>query len=74
MSYVRDPKRHNVLDLLSGSGGSQFVIPVYQRNYVWEPTKQVKDLLNDLEKVLINPSQPHFIGIIIFFIITTTFL
>lgn len=66
MSYVSDPKRHFVLELLKSGGGSQYVIPVYQRNYVWEPTKQVKDLLDDVKGLLEGKYNYHFIGIIIY--------
>ncbi len=68
MSYVGDPKRHYVLNLLQGGGGSQYVIPVYQRNYVWEPAKQVKDLLDDIKGILDKRYKNHFIGIIIYLI------
>ena len=30
--------------------GSQYVIPVYQRNYTWRKNKQVKQLLADIER------------------------
>lgn len=32
--------------------GSQYVIPVYQRNYTWKKNKQVKQLLIDIENIL----------------------
>lgn len=60
MSYISDPKRHHVLSLLNSSGGRQFVIPVYQRNSVWEPNNEVKDLIKDIEKVLEDPKYSHF--------------
>lgn len=66
MSYVNDPRRHNVLNLLGGSTGTQYVIPVYQRNYVWLPTIQVKDLLDDIKKNVEDNTRIHFIGIIIY--------
>ena len=41
---------------------SVFVIPVYQRDYVWTDT-QVKQLLNDLLEIIKN-GRNHFLGII----------
>lgn len=45
--------------------GSQFVIPVYQRIYTWNPEKETKRFMNDVEHLLTNPSTNHFLGIII---------
>lgn len=43
---------------------TQFVIPIYQRNYDWGKT-QCEQLLNDIIEVG-NSRQPHFIGSIVF--------
>ena len=32
--------------------GSQYVIPVYQRNYTWSKNKQVKQILADIARIL----------------------
>lgn len=58
------PKWADVLSLFQQSIGSKFVIPVYQRNYVWEAKKQVKTLLDDYY-ALIGNNKTHFLGIII---------
>ncbi|MBI9051863.1 MAG: DUF262 domain-containing protein, partial [Anaerolineaceae bacterium] len=45
---------------------TQFVIPVYQRNYDWSNT-QCKQLLNDILKVgFDNKMRGHFIGSIVY--------
>lgn len=54
--------------------GSQYVIPVYQRNYTWKKNKQVIKLLNDIEKILIGESKRHFIGTIVYVITKTNFI
>jgi uncharacterized protein with ParB-like and HNH nuclease domain len=60
------PIRVGLLDLLRKSIGSQFVIPVYQRNYTWTADKDVKQLLIDLEAVITGERTKHFIGIMIY--------
>jgi len=66
MSFKRSnqPKWASVLDLFQQSVGSKFVIPVYQRNYVWEAKKEVKTLLDDYYQ-LIGTDKTHFLGILI---------
>lgn len=54
--------------------GSQYVIPVYQRNYTWEKNKQLKQLLADIEKILKGETKKHFIGTIVYDIIKTDFM
>lgn len=44
---IQPPKRTGLLDLLQNSSGSQFIIPVYQRNYTWTSGKEVKQYLED---------------------------
>lgn len=54
--------------------GSQYVIPVYQRNYTWRKNKQVRQLLEDIEKILSGENKRHFIGTIVYMIIKTDFI
>jgi hypothetical protein len=54
--------------------GSQYVIPVYQRNYTWKKNKQVKQLLNDIKRILDKESKRHFIGTIVYVIVDTDFI
>ena len=63
---MSEPKRTGLLELLRASQGCQFVIPVYQRNYTWTASDQVKQYLADLEKVLKGNYKNHFMGIIIY--------
>ena len=63
---MSEPKRTGLLELLRASQGCQFVIPVYQRNYTWKATEQVKQYLADLENVLKGDYKNHFLGIIIY--------
>lgn len=57
-------KNYRLDELLTISGGKQFIIPVYQRNYTWNANDQVARLLDDFEKTL-NEGHTHFIGSII---------
>lgn len=63
---MSEPKRTGLLQLLGGSLGCQFVIPVYQRNYTWTAEKEVKQYLDDLKNVLKGDYKNHFLGIIIY--------
>lgn len=63
---VQAPKRTGLLELIYQSQGSQFVIPVYQRNYTWTTGKEVKQFLVDLKEVLIGNYKRHFMGIMIY--------
>ena len=63
---MSEPKRTGLLQLLRESQGAQFVIPVYQRSYTWNADGEVKQYLNDLEKVLSGDYKNHFMGIIIY--------
>lgn len=56
------PIKTGVLDLLRNSVGSQYVIPVYQRNYTWTAKNEVKQLLQDLKAVLNQEHSKHFKG------------
>ncbi|MCD7808774.1 MAG: DUF262 domain-containing protein [Erysipelotrichaceae bacterium] len=46
--------------------GSQYVIPVYQRNYTWRKNKQIKQLLDDIESILKGDTNKHFMGTIVY--------
>ncbi|MEG2044431.1 MAG: DUF262 domain-containing protein, partial [Clostridia bacterium] len=54
--------------------GSQYVIPVYQRNYTWKKNQQVKQLLDDIEKIAKGNVKRHFIGSIVYVITKTNFM
>lgn len=54
--------------------GSQYVIPVYQRNYTWKKNKQVSQLIEDIRKILSKQTSRHFIGTIVYIIVNTDFL
>ena len=53
-------------DFIRKSVGSQYVIPVYQRNYTWKKNDQVNKLLADIETIMENPEKKHFIGTIVY--------
>ena len=63
------PERQNLLSYLNLLNNAQFVIPVFQRNYVWQSDKQVKKFIDDYDRVLKRASETHFIGIIMFLVI-----
>lgn len=65
-SDFQPPMRTGLLDFLKNSSGSQFVVPVYQRNYTWTAGKEVKRFLDDLSSVLEGEHSNHFLGIIIY--------
>lgn len=54
-----------VLNSFLSQSKTQFVIPVYQRNYDWSET-QCAQLLNDILQVGIKRGENHFIGSIVF--------
>lgn len=63
---MSEPRKVGILDLLVGSSGAQFVIPVYQRNYTWKASSEVKQYLEDLENILNGRYKSHFLGIFIY--------
>ena len=65
MKY-QTPIRTGLLDFFRNSSGCQFVIPVYQRNYTWTAGKEVRQLLDDMKKVLTGEYNNHFLGIMIY--------
>jgi len=66
MQQQQTPVKTGLLELLKKTSGGQFVIPVYQRNYIWTAFKEVKQYLNDLEDILNKKYKSHFFGIIIY--------
>lgn len=62
------PSWSDVVELFQ-TYGTKFVIPVYQRNYVWEVKKQVKTLLDDYY-ALLNNNNTHFLGIVIDYLVS----
>ncbi len=62
----QQPRKSGLLSLIRETQGSQFVIPVYQRNYSWTASKEVKQYLDDLRSVLLGEYKNHFMGIIIY--------
>lgn len=66
MSDSQAPVKIGLLKFLRESVGSQFVIPVYQRNYTWTYNKEVKQYFEDLENVINGKFDKHFMGILIY--------
>lgn len=53
---------------IGGNNSTQFVIPIYQRNYVWEK-ENIVQLLDDLERMISyidNEDVFHFLGSIVY--------
>ncbi|WP_337366557.1 DUF4357 domain-containing protein [Phascolarctobacterium sp.] len=61
-------------EFIKESFGSQYVIPVYQRNYTWKQNKQIKQLLSDIERIIHGETRQHFIGTIVYVITDTDFM
>ncbi len=60
------PAWNTVKELFKDQTSTRFIIPVYQRNYVWEVKNQVKKLLDDFYELLNKEDNyTHFLGIII---------
>ena len=53
-------------DFIKSMMGSQLVIPVYQRNYSWNPFGETAHFMDDLEGLLADRSRNHFLGILIY--------
>ena len=66
VSMVKQPVRTTMADFIKVNMGSQFVIPVYQRNYTWNPGKETARFLDDLENLLAGRIESHFLGILIY--------
>lgn len=54
MQQENIPKKVGLLELLYGSQGTQFVIPAYQHNYTWVANREVKQLLDDVNALLLR--------------------
>ena len=65
MNENNQPLRTKILDFFQGTPGTQFVIPVYQRNYTWQYNIQVKKFLNDIFNIDKN-TKSYFIGIMMY--------
>lgn len=61
----KQPARHSLSDFICSNRGAQFVIPVYQRNYSWNPQKETRQFMDDVE-YLLHTSSTHFLGILIY--------
>ena len=66
MNDIEIPRRIGLLNFLRDTPGTQFVIPVYQRNYTWTAGKEVAQYLSDVMNVLNNKYKNHFMGILIY--------
>lgn len=65
MSNIQ-PERLDLLNFFERLPNTQFVVPVYQRNYVWTAKKQVKKFLEDYFLILSGQKTKHFIGIMMY--------
>ena len=63
---MKQPVRTNVSDFIKTHMGSQFVIPVYQRNYTWNPEIETARFINDMKGLLEHRTASHFLGIVIY--------
>ena len=61
----KQPARYSLSDFICSNRGAQFVIPVYQRNYSWNPEKETRQFMDDMEHLL-HTSSTHFLGILIY--------
>ncbi|MBQ6221974.1 MAG: DUF262 domain-containing protein [Solobacterium sp.] len=66
MAVIRPPVRSSMANFIKSMMGSQFVIPVYQRNYTWLPERETAKYMNDIEDLLARRTLNHFLGIIIY--------
>jgi uncharacterized protein with ParB-like and HNH nuclease domain len=60
------PKRSDFLEFIKLSIGSQFVVPVYQRNYTWTASREIVKFLDDFNDLLTKKKERHFMGIIMY--------
>ena len=63
---LKQPVRTDLSDFIKKNMGSQFVIPVYQRNYTWNPEKETARFMDDIEDLLEKRTSTHFLGIVIY--------
>ncbi|AAT28098.1 DUF262 domain-containing protein [[Mycoplasma] mobile] len=59
------PKSQGLKDFLEQKKNFQFVIPIYQRNYNWEISKQVKKFMESFEHLFKEKNEEHFLGTLI---------
>ena len=45
---------------------AKFIIPVYQRNYAWQPKPHCQQLLDDVKAAGKQDADPHFVGSIVY--------
>ncbi|NCB33521.1 MAG: DUF262 domain-containing protein, partial [Erysipelotrichia bacterium] len=62
----KQPVRTSMSDFIKTTMGSQFVIPVYQRNYTWNPEAETSRFMSDMEDLLAGRTRNHFLGILIY--------
>jgi uncharacterized protein with ParB-like and HNH nuclease domain len=60
-SIDASPRRTDFLEFIRQSVGSQFVVPVYQRNYTWTANREVAKFLDDYKDLLKGKKERHFI-------------
>jgi uncharacterized protein with ParB-like and HNH nuclease domain len=65
-SIDSSPKRSDFLEFIKLSIGSQFVVPVYQRNYTWTASREIVKFLDDFNDLLTKKKERHFMGIIMY--------
>lgn len=63
---MKQPARTSMSDFIKTTMGSQFVIPVYQRNYTWNPEVETRRFMDDMEDLLAGRTKTHFLGILIY--------
>ena len=60
------PEKKTFADLLQITSNRVYSIPVYQRNYTWNPENETTRFLNDIEDLLEKNTNHHFLGILIY--------
>ena len=65
-SIDASPRRTDFLEFIRQSVGSQFVVPVYQRNYTWTANREVAKFLDDYKDLLKGKKERHFMGILMY--------
>ena len=60
------PFRIGLMEFIAKSNGSQFTIPVYQRNYTWTTSKDINKLLSDIDLIINEEVENHFVGTIMY--------
>ena len=63
---MAQPEKLTLLDFFKRLPNSQFVIPVYQRNYIWGVNREIKKYIDDYQRILSGEKERHFIGIIMY--------